>query len=106
MCVRQRSDTDDIGFFDLVHLFTRKLGGSHNISPWGRIDIVTAAALQSCAEDVRSNLPADATADQHLAVMQLEEIADAAVIALRLPCYTHPPRQPFRRHQTERENAK
>lgn len=87
MCIRPRSKIDDIGFHELVGLFTRKLGGSHNVSPWGRIDVVTAAALQSCAEDVRANLPDDATADQHLAVMQIEEIADAAVTALRLPCY-------------------
>jgi hypothetical protein len=86
MCVRQRSEPD-VRFFDLVELFTNKLGGAYNVNSWERIDLVTAAALTACAEEVRTNLPTDATADQHLAVMQIEEIADAAVTALRLPCH-------------------
>jgi hypothetical protein len=87
MCVRQQAPEPDIRFFDLVELFTSKLGGPHNVTPCERIDLVTAAALQACAADVRTNLPVDATADQHLAVMQIEEIASAAVTALRLPCH-------------------
>jgi hypothetical protein len=86
MCVRHAPEPD-VGFFDLVELFTRKLGGAHNVKSWERIDLVTAAALTACSEDVRTNLPADATADQHLALVQIEEIASAAVTALRLPCH-------------------
>jgi len=86
MCVRQQDPEPDVRFFDLVEIFTNKLGGPHCVTPWERISLVTAAALTACAEDVRTNLPDDATADQHLAVVQIEEIADAAVTALRLPC--------------------
>jgi hypothetical protein len=87
MCVRRHPKSDDVGFFDLVELFTNKLGGPHCVTPWEHSALITAAALQACAEDVRSNLPDDATAAQHLAIVQLEEMADAAVNALRLPCH-------------------
>jgi hypothetical protein len=89
MCVRQHPESDDVSFFDLVDLFTNKLGGPHCVTPWERINLVTAAALQACADDVRSNLPTNATAGQHLAVVQIEEIAEAAVTALRLPCHEY-----------------
>jgi hypothetical protein len=87
MCVRQHPESNDVGFFDLVELYTNKLGGPHCVTPWEHSALITAAALQACAEDVRSNLSDDATAAQHLAVVQLEEMVAAAIIALRLPCH-------------------
>jgi hypothetical protein len=85
MCVRQPAPESDVNFFNIVELFTSKLGGPHNVTPWENNALIMAAALQACAEDVRSTMSDEATATQHLVITQLEEMAEEAVTALRLP---------------------
>lgn len=75
---------------ELVVKYTNALGGPSNVTPWERRDIERAVVLQAIAEERRRQInehDGPVSSGDYLALVQLEEFAEAAVDRLRLPCH-------------------